>query len=277
MHTRTVALTVSMVALFHLMTVVASPMVTGAGTSTESLEPPGPEWVLVESVHVGDHIRVLIGNMSEEVRLIGVDTPGFINAENAAQIAEAYSVLTRDLTEGQLVRLESDRRVPDRDDQGDLLRYVYLEDGTLVNAEIIKQGYGRVDPAYPFTRSEQFLELHAQAVDRRVDLHKSWNSDRAKAKEVTPPKLITSSRVPPSYPEKERKKSGEVKVILQGVIQKDGSVRDLVVLKSPGRAFEEAAIAAVRQWKYQPATQNGEPVTVYFAIVVEFQLEKSDD
>lgn len=275
MHTRTVVLTVSMVALFHVMTMAASPMVTGAGTSTESLEPPGPEWVLVESVHVGDHIRVLIGDVSEKVRLIGVDTPGFIDAVNAAQIAEAYSVLTRDLTEGEMVRLESDRRVPDRDDQGDLLRYVYLEDGTLVNAEIIKQGYGRVDPAYPFTRSEQFLELHAQAVDRRVGLHKSWNPDLSG--EVTPPKLITSSRVPPSYPEKERKRSGEVKVILQGVIQKDGSVRDLAVLRSPGRAFEEAAIAAVGQWKYQPATKNGEPVTVYFAIVVEFQLEKSDD
>ena len=54
-------------------------------------------------------------------------------------------------------------------------------------------------------------------------------------------------------------------------------MRDLVALRSPGRAFEEAAIAAVRQWRYEPGTRNGEPLLVYFTIVVEFRLEKSSD
>ena len=281
MRTRSVAHIVPTAALCLLMLLAGSPTATGAGAPAGTGAPaekpgqPVPEWVRVVGVEVGDQIVVEIGDQEKKVRLIGVDTPGFIHAENAAEVAETYSVLTRDLTEGQMVRLETDPRVPDRDEQGDLLRYVYLEDGTLVNAEIIRQGYGRVDPTYPFTMSDQFLELHAQAVDRRVDLHKSWNPDLSV--EVTQPKLIASTRVQPSYPEKEKERSREGRVILQAVIQKDGTVRDVAVLRSPGRAFDEAAIAAVRQWKYQPATQAGEPVAVYFTIVVEFRLDKSDD
>ncbi len=166
--------------------------------------PSSPEWVFVDSVHVGDHIRVVMGDSTETVRLIGVDTPGFIHGKNAAEIAQTYSTLTRNLTEGARVRLETDPRVPDRDARGDLLRYVYLEDGMLVNAEIIREGYGRVDPTYPFTRADQFLELHARATDRRLELHKSWNPEPPL--ELTLPKLIASSRAQPTYPETERKR-----------------------------------------------------------------------
>lgn len=35
----------------------------------------------------------------------------------------------------------------------------------------------------------------------------------------------------------------------------------------------EAAVDAVQQWKYQPATLNGKPVAVYFNLTVNFQLQ----
>ena len=49
---------------------------------------------------------------------------------------------------------------------------------------------------------------------------------------------------------------------LQAVIRKDGTVSDLTVLSSrpPHFGFEEAACAAVSQWRYVPARCNGEPV-----------------
>ena len=41
----------------------------------------------------------------------------------------------------------------------------------------------------------------------------------------------------------------------------------------PSVGFEEAAIEAVQQWRYDPALQDGSPVDVYFTIVVTFTLE----
>ena len=89
--------------------------------------------------------------------------------------------------------------------------------------------------------------------------------------DVTNPELIES--VPPRYPDAARKAKISGKVVLQAVIKKDGSVGDIQVLQSPGSkfGFDEAAIAAVKQWRYKPATQNGRPVDVYFGIVVEFE------
>jgi TonB family protein len=37
--------------------------------------------------------------------------------------------------------------------------------------------------------------------------------------------------------------------------------------------FEEEAIEAIRQWRYEPGRQNGVPVDVYFTVVVEFVLQ----
>ena len=86
--------------------------------------------------------------------------------------------------------------------------------------------------------------------------------------------MIPSTKIQPKYPEIARKAKIQGKVVLQAVIKKDGSVGDIQVLQSPGAkfGFDEAAIAAVRQWKYKPGLQNGKPVDVYFTVVVTFEL-----
>jgi len=91
---------------------------------------------------------------------------------------------------------------------------------------------------------------------------------------TTLPVRIESSYVPPDYPEIARVARVEGNVVLQAVIWDDGTVRDAEVLRSsaPGFGFEDAAVAAVGRWRYEPATQNGEPVCVYFTILVEFSL-----
>lgn len=92
---------------------------------------------------------------------------------------------------------------------------------------------------------------------------------------VTNPELISSSKVRPKYPEIARKAKIQGKVVLQAIIRKNGVVSNVQVLRSPGRkfGFDEAAIAAVRQWRYKPGLQNGKPVDVYFTVVVDFVLQ----
>jgi micrococcal nuclease len=53
------------------------------------------------------------------------------------------------------------------------LAYIFLEDGTLLNAEIIKQGYGHALTRYPFSRMEEFRRLEREAREQRRGL---WSS-----------------------------------------------------------------------------------------------------
>ncbi len=85
---------------------------------------------------------------------------------------------------------------------------------------------------------------------------------------VTNPWLITKTRVTPKLP---RKLKGSGQVILSVLIEADGTVSEISVIRCnrPGLGIEESAIAAVREWRYEPAEKDGEPVAVYFTVVVE--------
>jgi protein TonB len=85
--------------------------------------------------------------------------------------------------------------------------------------------------------------------------------------------------VQPEYPEDARKAKVQGKVILQALIDREGRVAEVEVLRSVPEfpSLAEAAVEAVSQWRYEPAERNGKPVAVYFTIVVEFKLNGNDE
>ena len=91
---------------------------------------------------------------------------------------------------------------------------------------------------------------------------------------VSNPILIESTKIEPEYPELARVARVDGQVILQAIVRKDGSVGDVSVIRvnRPNLGFEDSAVAAVAQWRYEPALQNGKPVEVYFTVVVDFSL-----
>lgn len=93
----------------------------------------------------GDTIDVEIGGREERVRLLGIDTPEVHVPDGESPDcfgAEASAYTAQLLGEGAAVRLERD--VVGRDDYGRLLAYVYrIEDGTMVNEALVRQGYAR--------------------------------------------------------------------------------------------------------------------------------------
>ena len=111
--------------------------------------------------HAQDVVRVkrvvdgdtLLLTNRERVRLIGVDTPETKHPKKPVQRygKEAY-LFTKKMVEGEKVRLEYDWQKKDK--YGRFLAYVYLMDGTFLNAEIIKQGYGFAYTRFPFKYSE---------------------------------------------------------------------------------------------------------------------------
>lgn len=138
--------------------------------------------ILVTRVVDGD---TLVLENKERVRLIGIDTPEmhesdklFKDAQRTNQDAAAIQELgkrsfsfTRELAEGKRVRLEFD--VEKKDKYKRLLAYVYLEDGTFVNAQIIKEGYASLMTYPPNIKYvDLFKELYKQARESKRGLWK---------------------------------------------------------------------------------------------------------
>lgn len=80
--------------------------------------------------------------------------------------------------------------------------------------------------------------------------------------------------VQPVYPEKAKKARIEGAVVLSIVIGEDGIVRNVKVVKG-SRLLAQSAVAAVRQWHYEPYLLNGNPVSAVGKVTVNFVLPKS--
>ena len=87
---------------------------------------------------------------------------------------------------------------------------------------------------------------------------------------VTPPRGIYMPD--PEYSEKGRKKKISGTVLLAMVVMADGKVRDVTITKSLERSLDQQAIAAVRTWKFTPATKDGKPVAVHVQAEVSFRI-----
>ena len=81
-------------------------------------------------------------------------------------------------------------------------------------------------------------------------------------------------RVNPEYPKKARKQHVEGTVRLDATIAKDGSVQNLEVL-SGDPLLVDAALKAVRQWRYRPTLVDGQPREVSTTIDIIFALNKT--
>ncbi len=80
-------------------------------------------------------------------------------------------------------------------------------------------------------------------------------------------------QVKPEYPERARAKGIQGIAMLEAVISMEGVPLSLHVVESPDPALAEAAMEAVKQWRYEPTRLNGEPVEVVTEIAVRFKLE----
>jgi endonuclease YncB( thermonuclease family) len=110
----------------------------------------------------GDTIVVLLDGKEETVRLLGVDTAESRHPLKPVEYfsPEATAFLST-LVQDKKVWLEYDKQR--RGKYGRLLAYVRLPNGTDVNAEIIREGYGFAYLKYPFKRMGEYRELGTRA------------------------------------------------------------------------------------------------------------------
>jgi periplasmic protein TonB len=87
---------------------------------------------------------------------------------------------------------------------------------------------------------------------------------------VAPPVLLRE--VKPDYTEEARARKIEGDVVMEIVVNRDGSVGSVRLLQGLGYGLDARATAAVRQWRFSPATRHGVPVDVLVEVAMEFKI-----
>jgi periplasmic protein TonB len=87
-------------------------------------------------------------------------------------------------------------------------------------------------------------------------------------------KQLLVNEVPPSYPGQALRAGLQGAVVLQALIARDGSVRDVTLVRG-SFVFARAAVEAVKQWQYKPYVFNGQAVEVQTLVTVNFRLPAS--
>jgi TonB family protein len=87
---------------------------------------------------------------------------------------------------------------------------------------------------------------------------------------IEPPRLVREVKA--DYTEEARRRGLQGDVVLEIVVRHDGSVGPVTVLQGLGAGLDQRAIAAVRQWRFDPAKRRGTPVDVIVEVAVEFTL-----
>ncbi|MBS1515980.1 MAG: thermonuclease family protein [Bacteroidetes bacterium] len=137
------------------------------------------DYLVVERVVDGDTFKMANG---EKIRLLGIDTPEKFqsnkldkDAKKSGQdkktiqtLGQMASDYVKKIAEGKRVRLVKEPGT-DKDKYGRSLRYVYLEDGTLLNAKIIQDGYASVYPT-PISKIEEFRKYEREARENKRGL-----------------------------------------------------------------------------------------------------------
>jgi bla regulator protein blaR1 len=118
----------------------------------------------------------------------------------------------------------------------------------------------REGTALVLSKTEQFENLMARPTFRDED-----------REGITGP--VVTHRVNPHYPDAAKQKGIFGVVILATDINENGDVTDARVLKGLPEGLDQAAMAAVRQWKFRPAMKDGKPVATTFNLTINFRLE----
>jgi protein TonB len=86
----------------------------------------------------------------------------------------------------------------------------------------------------------------------------------------TPPVLLLEFE--PEYSEQARQSKFQGTVLLRVVIDEKGFPREIGVTRPLGLGLDEKAMAAVRRWRFKPATKDGKPVAMEAVVEVNFRL-----
>ena len=136
--------------------------------------------------------------------------------------------------------------------------------------------------AQDYTLARRWLsEARSAGVDQAAigDLDTAVSSAQEEAQRaasyVSASSLTRTRYVAPDFPLDARQRGIEGWVDLQFLVSADGSVGDLTVVGAqPVGVFEQAAMDAVRRWRYQPVMRAGQGVSQRARVRVRFAMQR---
>jgi len=164
----------------------------------------------------GDTIQVSIDDRRYTVRYIGIDTPETVRPNHPVEwMGPEATAANEALVAGKTVYLEKD--VSETDSYGRLLRHVYLADGTMVNLELVRQGYAHAGSYPPDVKHQERLdqaEREAREAGRGL-----WG------REGTPGPATSTPRRTPSPEPQATGAGGSSRGIVIGTIHYRGEIK----------------------------------------------------
>jgi TonB family protein len=116
-----------------------------------------------------------------------------------------------------------------------------------------------------------------ESVNRSADAGSSLAGDVGEVFEVghgvSEPEVVYQK--PADYPKEARDANIEGAVLLSGVVQRDGTVRDIKVVRSLDPVLDQKAIESVSQWRFKPGMKDKVPVDVFVKLEVVFRMLKT--
>jgi len=88
---------------------------------------------------------------------------------------------------------------------------------------------------------------------------------------INPPLLLKKAE--PIYPPEAKKSGLKGYVVLNVRTDGQGNVKDVMVIRSSNEVFIQPAIAAVKQWKYEPYLENGQPKELVFSVSLRLEIQ----
>lgn len=154
---------------------------------------------------------------------------------------------------------------------------------------LVARGVGRLEPGVPLKYSQD-IGVQKEATLRRYALHLFANGSEVFTSEVPAAfreeKIVQMIKVrlasvrqagpkplycpPPSYPETLKKSGVKGRAVVTIRITPEGGVFDPVVESASDPAFGEAALSAVRAWRFVPGVKGGQPVEARASIPFGF-------
>ncbi len=129
----------------------------------------------------------------------------------------------------------------------------------------------------------------------KLDVDKKAESKLLKYDELGPPPYIAKEGEPdfdkfvqyekgpeiieaatPAYPDEAKKNKITGKVFVKVLVDKEGTPKKAVVIKSESELFNQSAVDAAMKSKFSPALNNGEPIAVWIVLPYKFQLSDGE-
>lgn len=135
-------------------------------------------------------------------------------------------------------------------------------------------GMGLDEEAIKAVRQYRFFPAMKDGVPVKVALtikvdFQIFSQSTPSADAITPPRLLHSEN--PKFTPEARKAKLTGDVIVSLTVDEQGIPQDVAVEKGLGMGLDEAAVEAIRQYRFSPAVKDGVPIKVTMKIVVNFK------